>query len=286
MAEGDVVVPQATSQDQVAVPSPAGVALSTPAAGPIAPVPAPTVVPDKFKNTDGTVNTDALLASYAELEKKQAAPAQTPEEKAAADAAKATADAATAAKAAEDAAKGENKPDAQDTLVVKALTEKGLSVDDFTAEYAADGKLSPDSYAKLDTAGFPQQMVDTYVAGLVATQAASDDHVTAIKDAAGGEEKYGELTSWAKQNLSAAAIADFDKQVDDPALAALAVKNLGAQRDKAMGIEPALISGGGTPGADVFRSYAEVKTAMQDKRYGNDPAYTKDVEQKALRSDI
>jgi hypothetical protein len=53
--------------------------------------------------------------------------------------------------------------------------------------------------------------------------------------------------------------------------------------------EPNLIRGNARPTVtktDVFRSAAEVVTAMKDSRYGKDPAYTRDVEMKLARSDV
>ena len=51
--------------------------------------------------------------------------------------------------------------------------------------------------------------------------------------------------------------------------------------------KPTLVSGKARGVAtDAFRSTAEVVAAMKDGRYGKDPAYTKDVEQKLARSDV
>ena len=53
------------------------------------------------------------------------------------------------------------------------------------------------------------------------------------------------------------------------------------------GYEPDLI-GGKLSGnsSDVFRSSQEVMAAMNDPRYLQDPAYTQDVQDKLLRSDV
>ena len=59
-----------------------------------------------------------------------------------------------------------------------------------------------------------------------------------------------------------------------------------AYQDQA-GFEPELM-GGRLSGnsSDVFRSTAEVMAAMNDSRYLNDSAYTQDVQDKLIRSDV
>jgi len=53
------------------------------------------------------------------------------------------------------------------------------------------------------------------------------------------------------------------------------------------GFEPDLIGGKlSANSSDVFRSSQEVMAAMSDPRYLQDPAYTQDVQEKLIRSEV
>lgn len=235
-----------------------------PAAAPAAEAPA---IPDKFKNADGTVNTDALLASYTELEKKQSAPKAD--------------DTST-----EEAPKAD--PSAEQQAAQDTLKSKGLELEPFNAEFAKDGKLSDDSYSKLEKAGFSKSMVDTYIQGVQAMNNAAAASVADIKSVAGGDEGYQNMVAWAQQSLDAAQVAEFNEAVSSgkPGIAKAAVTSLKAAYDAAEGREPSLISGGGRPSGETFRSWTEAEVAMRDPRYGKEVTYTKEIEAKLLRSDI
>jgi len=261
----------------------AGVSIQTPETGPEAPAPvvAAPVVPDKFKNADGTVNTDALLASYAELEKKQGAPATKEGEQA-------------------PAAEGENKPEEKkeppksevEENVTTVLKAAGLDLGEFTAEYGKDGKLSDDSYAKLEAKGFSKATVDQFIRGQEAanvdTNATAQAIITEVKAIAGGDEGYANMMAWAKDGLKPNEISEFNDAVSSgkPGIVKAAVQALKAQYEAAEGRDPTLIGGNARVTGDVFDSWEQVQEAMRDPRYGKDPAYTKGVEQKAMRSDV
>lgn len=255
----------------------ASVAITTTETGPEAPavVTAP-VVPDKFKNADGSVNTEALLASYVELEKKQGAPAPKEGEQPAAEAGTETKD-------------GETPPASeQEQAATEALKVAGLDISEFNTEFATDGKLSDDSYAKLEAKGFPRAAVDQFIRGAVATQADAEAAIADVKSAAGGDEGYAQMVAWAATSLKPNEQAEFNEAVSSgkPGIAKAAVQALKAKFDASEGKEPALISGNAKVTGDVFRSWQEMDTAMSDPRYGKDPAYTQSIEQKAMRSKI
>jgi hypothetical protein len=259
------------------------VVLTTPETGPEAPsAPAPETpaVPEKFMK-DGKPDFAALAAAYGELEKKLGgtkpvesgdnteAPEQTPEQKAAEEAA------AAAEKAAE-----------------AALSVAGVDVKAFSEEFAKDGKLSQASYDALEKAGFSKAVVDTYIRGQQAAAADSSfatAEIASVMQIAGGEEGYKALGEWAVQNVPQAELEAYNAIMDkgDKATVSMAVAGLKARMDAATGSEPRVhIGGGKAPAADVYRSNEEMVAAMKDPRYGKDPAYTKDVEQKVMRSPL
>ena len=208
----------------------------------------PDWLPEKFSSPED------LAKSYAELEKKLSAPKEE------------TANA--------DEANVETEPKGE-----------AVSFDKFAEEYANQGELSSDSYAELEQMGYTRDIVETYIAGMQASQTAD---VAAVMDVAGGTEGYQELTDWAKSNMDTAELQLYNSMVETGTdNAKMAVEWLMSKREAAEGVEPNLISGKAKAASkDEFRSTAEVVAAMKDSRYGSDPAYTKDVEQKLARSNV
>ena len=207
----------------------------------------PEWLPEKFSSPE------ELAKSYAELEKKLSAPkdqqADAPED-------------------------GADKEQAQ-----------SASFEKFAEEYAKAGALSDESITELEKMGYPKEMVDTYLKGLQSTQAADAE---AVMKVAGGESGYKELTDWAKDNLPESELQMYNQMVSlTTDNAKMAVEWLMSKREAVEGNEPQLLQGKAAPAAkDEFRSTAEVVAAMKDPRYGKDPAYTKDVENKLGRSKV
>jgi hypothetical protein len=218
----------------------------------------PQNVPEKFWDaTKGTVNTEALLASYGELERGRSKPeAQTEQE-------------------APDAAEAQQQ-----------ITDAGLDFDSFSRSYAENGGLTEDNYAELEAAGFPRDMVEQYIEG----QEAIGSNLRAdILTSVGGEESFKEMSTWASQNLDAKSLDAYNRAVDsrDPDMMRMAVEGLQARYQRDNGSEPTLVGGNRqTNAGDVFRSTQELTAAMKDPRYSKDPAYRADVEQKLGRSKI
>jgi len=133
--------------------------------------------------------------------------------------------------------------------------------------------------------GYPKEMVETYIKGMTAAQTADVD---AVMQMAGGNDGYTELTEWAKTNMDEKELNLYNSMVATGTdNAKMAVEWLMSKREAVEGVEPTLITGKARAASkDEFRSTAEVVTAMKDERYGKDPAYTKDVEQKLARSNV
>ena len=110
-----------------------------------------------------------------------------------------------------------------------------------------------------------------------------------IFEQAGGKDKYQALLGWASQNLPQGRIDSFNGALDAADEGAIIAQLKGVQYDYMMatGYEPKL-TGGRAPTNDVqgFASEAQVIAAMQDPRYGNDPAYIKEVEQRIAVSNV
>ncbi len=163
-----------------------------------------------------------------------------------------------------------------------------------STQYAETGEVSEEMMAQFSEMD-SQDLVQAYMAMQAnAPQAQetvelSDRQVNNIKNSVGGEEAYGEVMSWAGQNLSQDQIDAFDNIIatGNEHTIQMMVNGLKAQYEEANGYEGRMLSGKpAQTQQDVFRSQAEVVAAMSDPRYDRDPAYRQDVFAKLDRSDL
>ena len=157
--------------------------------------------------------------------------------------------------------------------------------------YANDGNISAETLeelGKLDS----NDLVNAYIEMQGKTRQSNDlteQQAADIRNLVGGDEQYGQLTSWAAESLSDEYITAYDNIVEtgDVRMIQLALAGLQAEYEKANGFEGEMLTGkAATPQVDAFRSQAEVVRAMQDPRYDTDPAYRQDVFAKLDRSDL
>jgi hypothetical protein len=117
----------------------------------------------------------------------------------------------------------------------------------------------------------------------------SQEEESTIMDSIGGQETFESVQSWARENLDGAELEAYNREVNsgDYYRARNALQSLYYAFQENSGYEPDLI-GGKLSGnsSDVFRSSQEVMAAMNDPRYLQDPAYTQDIQDKLLRSDV
>lgn len=117
----------------------------------------------------------------------------------------------------------------------------------------------------------------------------SQEEESTIMESIGGQESFDSMQSWARENLDAGELEAYNREVNsgDYYRARNALQSLYFAFKENSGYEPDLI-GGKLSGnsSDVFRSSQEVMAAMNDPRYLQDPAYTQDVQDKLLRSDV
>ena len=172
------------------------------------------------------------------------------------------------------------------TEVSDLLDDAGLDFGVLQQEYAELGELSPEAYAALEEAGFPEELVETWIAGQEALNRGVE---ASVYDLVGGQETYSELIEWAADTLSETQIAAYDKAVSsgDIELVNLAVQGLQSQYRATEGQAPQLLDGGNsTSVGGRFGSWNEVTTAMRDPRYDTDIAYRQQVASKLASSNI
>ena len=223
----------------------------------------PEWLPEKFKTPED------MASAYQNLEKKMGG-GQKEEETVSQD---------------EQSTESETNEQPSGSEVQQAVEAAGVDFDSLQQEYNQGG-LSEDAYSKLAEAGFPKNLVDSWIQG---QEALASDYQSSVHNIVGGEQAYGEMIGWASDNLSEAEIAAYDKAVDsgDIDMVKLAVSGLQSKYQAAEGSDPALIAGqSASSSGGNYSSWAEVTTAMRDPRYARDPAYRQSVADKLGRSNI
>lgn len=223
----------------------------------------PEHIPEKFWDAEkGEVRVEAMAKSYAELEK-----GGKPKDDA------------------EPEVKPEVTPDEE--AAREAVESTGLDFDAMSAEFAESGELSEATMKALEDGGIPKAVVDQYIAGVQATAATMR---SSIMDAAGGEEGYQSLISWASgsDNVSEAEAKAFNDAVNsgNADQARMAIAGMAARQKADEGSDPNRVVGGKTPAgsADVYTSNAQVTADMNNAKYASDPAYRQRVLDKLARS--
>ena len=176
------------------------------------------------------------------------------------------------------------------------MSEGATLITDASKEYFDNGnKLSEETLAKFSSLS-SQDLLKAYME-VQATQPQqtappaeiSTAEINQIKNSAGGEQAYAQVVNWAKSNLPSEQLTAFNEVVNSGSVQAiqLAVSGLKAEYDNANGVEGRMVTGKApTNKGDTFRSQAELVSAMNDRRYDNDPAYRQDVIEKLERSDL
>ena len=188
----------------------------------------------------------------------------------------------------------EDKPDEP-----PKLSEGATLINEASNEYYSNGnKLSNETMAKFASMS-SQDLLQAYMEVQQSPEfqqqqsqppaEISQSDIDSIKSSAGGDKAYANIINWAKSSLDANQISAFDEVVNSGSVQAiqLAVSGLKAEYDKANGTEGKLVTGKAASNrGDVYRSQAELVSAMNDPRYDNDPAYRQDVIEKLERSDL
>lgn len=172
--------------------------------------------------------------------------------------------------------------------VEAALEKAGLNFEEFSQEFQENGELSEESYEKLQKAGLPKEIVDTYIEGM---KALAQQQFQEIYSITGGEEGYKAMIEWAASNLSENEKEAFNRAVmGDLTQAKFAVEALHVRYTKSNGEPPKGLVQGQPPSTrdsvGVYRSLEEMKRDMADPRYHSDPAFRADVHKKLERSNI
>jgi len=170
-----------------------------------------------------------------------------------------------------------------------------------TEEFQENGKLSEETLNKFNEMS-SKDLMQVYFSMYDAAKDAgvevgvspdfdlTEAAVNKIQNSVGGESKYNQLLSWANENMADDSLKSFDRLIakGDAGTIQMAIDGIKAQYDYANGYEGRMLTGKPPKGGsdDVYRSQAEVVSAMSDPKYDLDPAYRQDVMNKLSRSDV
>jgi hypothetical protein len=156
-------------------------------------------------------------------------------------------------------------------------------------EFATNGELSAETLEQLSQfdAGSVAQLL--LAAGVTEqAQPLSEDDQLQLQGIVGTPAEYGQMISWAKDNVPQPEIDAFNQVINrgNPESVYFAIQALNGRYRAEAGYEGRLIDKTRPPAGkgDVFRSQAEVQRAMNDPRYDTDEAYRTDVFNKIERS--
>lgn len=218
----------------------------------------PEWLPEKFKSAED------MAQAYAELEKRMGQGTKEVEE--------------TEQPEEQQEETNDNKEEASDynEAVVEASKEF----------FENDGKLSEDTYKKLEGIGLPRDLVDSYAAG---QQALLQSEEAQIKGVAG--DSYDAMAEWANEHLPQEEIDAFDEAVTSGTVsqAKLAVQGLYARYQNATGAtQPKLVQGAVSGSSTMpFKSMQELARAQSDPRYrSGDKAYHQEIDRRLAVSNI
>jgi len=164
------------------------------------------------------------------------------------------------------------------------IAGKFRSTDDLLKAYQElEKKLGSRGYEAAEDSEVEDEAVEQEVPVL------SQEDEQVILDSIGGQENFAAVQSWAKENLNQEELEAYNREVNsgDYYRARNALQSLYYAYQDNTGYEPDLIGGKlSANSSDVFRSNQEVMAAMSDPRYLQDPAYTQDVQDKLIRSEV
>lgn len=235
--------------------------------GPEAPAPQstrPENIPEKFwDEATKSVNTEALLKSYTELEGRLGGPKETPP-------------------TTEEPPQEGQQENPEDQTAEEAAEAAGIDIGELEAHFAEHGSLPEDAYERLAAVGIGKELVDEYVAYRTQqAEAIQKEIVTQF----GGDEVVNRMLEWAGQNWTDEQATAFNEAMGSKSRAKIdmAMQSLEAAYTKANPRRPTLLKPTAAPatgGVQAFRSNAEMVRAMSDPRYRTDEAYRQEVAQR------
>ncbi len=228
------------------------------------------LIAGKFKSQE------ELLKAYKELESKLGKKGQEEEE--------------DASEEPTEASQGDS--DQAEEVEEQPVSEAVDYMSQLGEEYAKTGTISDEAIERLSQMD-QKELIQSYLQYYQKSAAQSQqvqlqaEQINAIKESVGGDAAYGEMMTWAAQNLSPEEINDYNTVTGsgNPVAIRFAVQALQARYQRDEGYEAPLVTGKkADTGLKPYRSQAELARDIANPLYHADPAFRADVEERLARS--
>lgn len=246
-------------------------------------------VPDKFKNEDGSVNMDALIKSYTELETKLHTPSPEPETK--------PEPVDTGPEAVIDELRvPEIDKESTEEQVQTEAAKVGLTREDLgemTQEIMRAGSISDEQRSSLNQRGIDDAVIDAVVEG---QRARMRQQYAQAADIVGGSDRLSKIFGWAAHNLDEVQRAQINAGLASNA-SEITLRGLASMYDYAVSNkpksqefqEPSRKPGQSPAGREVvqgFATKAEYYQAYEDlQKNPNDAKLRARVEERMVKTD-
>ncbi len=172
--------------------------------------------------------------------------------------------------------------DTSKEIAQEIASEAGIDYSAMQDEYQESGSLSQETYDTLSEAGIPTEMVDAYIAG---QEALSQNTIQSMYSIAGGEQEYGDMVSWAQENLRESEIEAFNNSLINESTSHFAINGLYARYNADKG--PNLVKGStSNRPSGGFASTQEMMVEMAKPQYKKDPAFRAEVQRRVAVSNF
>lgn len=166
----------------------------------------------------------------------------------------------------------------------KALTAEEMGA--YAQEWAEKGSLSDESFAALEARGYPKEIVSDYMALKMEQRDRAAD--SALAKAGLDRAAFGQMAEWAASNMTAAEVEGINSLLasTNPVHWEAGMLRLKSAYSAVNKPARARVAGGTSAASTLkpFGTQAEVAAAVGDPRYGDDPAYTEEVDKRIARS--
>lgn len=161
------------------------------------------------------------------------------------------------------------------------LADKGF-IESLFKEYAEAGDLKPETYARLESAGIPKDLIQDYASSKVAAQQYQEfqakSQAEKLINACGGKEAVDEALTWAQKNLDQASIDAINKQLGDPSYEARVTALKGLQSRAGVGGSTLAGKSGGTTAHVAYENERQMLDDMKNPKYHGDPSFRAQVD--------
>jgi len=184
------------------------------------------------------------------------------------------------------------EPTSEERAAAEEATKKaGLDLTKVSDEYWANGGLTDKTYEALDKAGYPKELVDVYIEGLVSRNSKIE---TSVYEMVGSKDAYGELIQFAIDNLTNEQQEAFDREINSGSKVRVmnAVKALKADQAaflaKNASVEPeeTIESKSGKRPENTYKHLDDYLADLNDPRYEKSETFRRQVATKLDRSNI